>query len=50
MESYQPITLSAGLIFVKGILFFFTFSHNIKLIKDLMTKDQRIKPVIKIIK
>ena len=45
-ERYQSVTLSADLMFVNGIPFFVTFSHHIKFITDLMTKEQRFKPGI----
>ena len=50
MERHQPVILSADFIFVNGIPFFFTISHHIKFITALMTKYQRIKPVIETVK
>ena len=50
MEKYQYFTLSYEFMFVNGIPFFITTSHHIKPITDLMTKYERIIPVIATIK
>ena len=50
MERYQAVTLSADFMFENGIIYFIMISHHIDFITTLVTKDQRIKTVIKIIK
>ena len=50
MEKYQSVTISDDYMFFNGIPLFVTVIHHIKFITDLMTKDQRTKTVIDMIK
>ena len=49
VERYQSVTLSTEFFF-NGIPFFVTISHHIKFVTYLMTKDQRIKPLVETVK
>ena len=50
MYKYQSVTLSDDFVFVNGISFFVAISQHIKFIMAMMTKYQRIKPLIENVK